>query len=93
MCVNPLQVQHITPSKKLCKEGKLSLICYTGTITLVLAPSVPQIYYGIVPKIWGAHLWGPVLYFALINMIIRFIFKNAEYQVSEIAGRNFVLHV
>ncbi|KAM7357347.1 isoprenylcysteine carboxylmethyltransferase ste14 [Cochliomyia hominivorax] len=83
MCINPQQMQqHVSPSRKLCKEGRLSLICYLGTITLVLAPSVPQIYFGIVPKVWGAQLWGPVLYFALISMIIRFVLRNTEYQIA-----------
>lgn len=80
MCINPQQ--HVKPLSKLCKEGRLSLVCYLGTAALVLMPSVPQIYYGIVPKVWGAQLWGPVLYFALISMIIRFVLRSTEYQVS-----------
>lgn len=82
MCINPQQIQHAMPSTKLGKEGRLSVICYLGTIALVLTPSVPQIYFGIVPKVWGAQLWGPVLYFALISMIIRFVLRNTEYQVN-----------
>lgn len=74
--------QHVPHNVKLCKEGRVSLVCYLVTVALILLPSVPQIYYGLVPKVWGAHLWGPVLYFALICMIIRFVLRNTEYQVS-----------
>lgn len=66
---------------KLCSEGRISLYCFLATAGLVLVPSVPQIYYGIVPNVWGAILWGPMLYYALINMIIRFVLRNMEYQV------------
>ncbi|XP_064545078.1 protein-S-isoprenylcysteine O-methyltransferase [Drosophila montana] len=67
---------------KLCSEGRISLYCFLATAGLVLVPSVPQIYYGIVPNVWGAVLWGPMLYYALINMIIRFVLRNIEYQVA-----------
>ncbi|XP_030568209.1 protein-S-isoprenylcysteine O-methyltransferase [Drosophila novamexicana] len=67
---------------KLCSEGRISLYCFLATAGLVLVPSVPQIYYGIVPNVWGAILWGPMLYYALINMIIRFVLRNMEYQVA-----------
>ncbi|XP_032597969.2 protein-S-isoprenylcysteine O-methyltransferase [Drosophila grimshawi] len=67
---------------KLCSEGRVSLYCFLATASLVLLPSVPQIYYGIVPNVWGAILWGPVLYYALINMIIRFVLRNSNYQVA-----------
>ncbi|XP_030372832.1 protein-S-isoprenylcysteine O-methyltransferase [Scaptodrosophila lebanonensis] len=65
-----------------CSEGHLSLYIFAGTAALILLPSVPQIYYGIVPNVWGAVLWGPVLYYALINMIIRFVLRNNDYQVA-----------
>lgn len=65
----------------LCPEGRISLYCFLATAGLVLLPSVPQIYYEIVPNVWGAILWGPVLYYALINLIIRFVLRNMEYQV------------
>ncbi|XP_037933163.1 protein-S-isoprenylcysteine O-methyltransferase [Teleopsis dalmanni] len=68
--------------RKLCRDGHISLYSYLGTAALILLPSVPQIYYGIVPNIWGAVLWGPVLYYALINMIIRFILRKNDYQVA-----------
>lgn len=67
---------------QLCPEGRISLYCFLATAGLVLLPSVPQIYYEIVPNVWGAILWGPVLYYALINLIIRFVLRNMEYQVA-----------
>ncbi|XP_017864047.1 PREDICTED: protein-S-isoprenylcysteine O-methyltransferase [Drosophila arizonae] len=66
----------------LCPEGRISLYCFLATAGLILLPSVPQIYYEIVPNVWGAILWGPVLYYALINLIIRFVLRNMEYQVA-----------
>lgn len=83
MCLNqtpPIQ-QACCATNKLCHEGRLSLGCSVGTAALVLLPSVPQIYFGAVPKEWGAVLWGPVLYYALINLIIRFILRQNDYQV------------
>ncbi|XP_017006893.3 protein-S-isoprenylcysteine O-methyltransferase [Drosophila takahashii] len=66
----------------LCSEGRLSLYCFAITAALILIPSVPQIHFGLVPQVWGAVLWGPVLYYALINMIIRFVLRNHDYQVA-----------
>ncbi|XP_061395998.1 protein-S-isoprenylcysteine O-methyltransferase-like [Musca vetustissima] len=81
MCINHLQ-QHITPSRRLCREGRVSLVCYLVTISLILLPSIPQIYYGAVPNVWGARMWGPALYFALICMVIRFVLRDTDYQVG-----------
>uniref|UniRef100_D3TNL2 Protein-S-isoprenylcysteine O-methyltransferase n=1 Tax=Glossina morsitans morsitans TaxID=37546 RepID=D3TNL2_GLOMM len=84
MCLNqtpPIQ-QTCCATNKLCHEGRLSLGCSVGTAALVLLPSVPQIYFGAVPKEWGAVLWGPVLYYALINLIIRFILRQNDYQIA-----------
>ncbi|ALC44308.1 ste14 [Drosophila busckii] len=84
MCAN----NHFSPttttegSTMLCSEGRLSLYCFLATAGLVLLPSAPQIYYEVVPNIWGAILWGPVLYYALINMVIRFVLRNNDYQVA-----------
>ncbi|XP_020799925.1 protein-S-isoprenylcysteine O-methyltransferase [Drosophila serrata] len=66
----------------LCYDGRISLYCFVITAALILIPSVPQIHYGIVPQVWGAVLWGPVLYYALINMVIRFVLRNNDYQVA-----------
>lgn len=74
--------QHMTPVRKLCREGRVSLVCFLITISVILLPSVPQIYYGAVPNVWGAQLWGPALYFALICMVIRFALRDLDYQVS-----------
>lgn len=65
----------------LCSEGRVSLYSFLITAALVLLPSVPQIYYGIVPNAWGAVLWGPLLYYFLVNLIIRFVLRNTDYQV------------
>ncbi|KAH8307360.1 hypothetical protein KR044_010702, partial [Drosophila immigrans] len=70
------------PANMLCKEGRVSLYCFLTTACCVLLPSIPQIYFGIVPNVWGAILWGPVLYYALINIIIRFVLRNTDYQVA-----------
>ncbi|KAM8707724.1 hypothetical protein ACLKA7_014801 [Drosophila subpalustris] len=85
MCANNQRPQ--TTAQKggydvLCYEGRISLYCFLATAGLVLLPSIPQIYYGIVPNVWGAILWGPVLYYALINMIIRFVLRNSDYQIA-----------
>lgn len=74
----------------LCYDGRLSLFCFLITAGLVLIPSVPQIHYGIVPQVWGAVLWGPVLYYALINMIIRFVLRNHDYQVSHFNSESYL---
>lgn len=72
----------------LCSEGRISLYCFLITAALVLIPSVPQNLFGVVPQVWGAVLWGPFLYYALINMIIRFVLRNHDYQVSQSMRRD-----
>lgn len=67
----------------LCHEGKLSLYCFSGTATLILILSFPELLFDYVPKAWGAIFWGPVLYYALINMLLRLGFKNYDYQVLD----------
>lgn len=67
----------------LCHEGRLSLYCYLTTTIIVLVATVPQIYYGTVPNVWGAAMWGPVLYYALINMVIRYLLCDNDYQVNK----------
>lgn len=67
----------------LCHEGKLSLYCFSGTATLILILSFPELIFDYVPKAWGAIFWGPVLYYALINMLLRLGFKNYDYQVLD----------
>lgn len=66
----------------LCHEGKLSLYCFCGTAGVVLALCMPHFLLEIVPNVWGAALWGPFLYYALINMILRFALKNNDYQIA-----------
>lgn len=68
--------------QKLCTEGWLSLCCYLSTMSIVVLPSIFQHYMGIVPHLWGAMLWGPVLYYALATLTIRYVFKGNDYQVS-----------
>ncbi|XP_054732958.1 protein-S-isoprenylcysteine O-methyltransferase [Anastrepha obliqua] len=67
---------------KLCHEGRLSLYCYLLTSFIVLLATAPQIYYDTVPNIWGAAMWGPVLYYALINMVIRYLLHDNDYQIA-----------
>lgn len=83
MCANNhTTTTHPAAHAMLCSEGRVSLYCFLATAGLVLLPSVPQIYYGIVPNAWGAVLWGPLLYYVLINLIIRFVLRDTDYQVS-----------
>lgn len=65
----------------LCYEGKLSLICFLGTSSLILFLTVPPIYFKFLPNIIGAVVWGPIFYYALVNMILRFTLKGIYYQV------------
>lgn len=68
----------------LCQEGVVSLKSYAGTAGGILLITIPQIYYEIVPAVFGAILWGPLLYFAIINMALPLIWKfnNPSYQVG-----------
>lgn len=70
-------------SRQLCPEGWLSLCCYMGTIVIVLVPSILQQYLGIIPQQWGALFWGPLVYYALVHLTIRYIFQQNDYQVSD----------
>lgn len=86
MCANNQKLHtattHPATQAMLCSEGRVSLYYFLATAGLILLPSVPQIYYGIVPNAYGAVLWGPVLYYVLINLIIRFVLRNTDYQVT-----------
>lgn len=76
----------------LCQEGAVSLKCYCGTAGGILLITIPQIYYEIVPAgISGAMLWGPLLYFAVLNMALPLIWKfnNPSYKVSHLSIKKF----
>lgn len=69
----------------LCREGVVSLKSYCGTAGGILLITIPQIYYGIVPVGFScAILWGPLLYFAFLNMVLPLIWKfnNPSYAVG-----------
>lgn len=66
----------------LCYEGKLSVICFLGSASLIFLLFLPEVYFDFIPKIWGAICWGPALYFSLGNIILRLIFKGFLYQVA-----------
>lgn len=66
----------------LCREGKLSVYCFLGTIALVFSLSLLEHILQFSPKIWGSLLWGPLLYFAVVNITLRLMFDHKEYQVN-----------
>lgn len=67
----------------LCHEGRLSMACFLGTLALVFTLSLSEYLFDFVPNIWGAHMWGPLLYYFVINISLRMFFKNDDYQVNE----------
>ncbi|KAJ6635260.1 Protein-S-isoprenylcysteine O-methyltransferase [Pseudolycoriella hygida] len=67
----------------LCDEGKLSIKCFLGTATLVLALTISQNVLGLTPHhIWGASLWGPVFYFVIICISLRLFLSDQNYQYA-----------
>lgn len=66
----------------LCHEGKLSAYCFFGTVLLILTLSLSEYIFDFVPNIWGALLWGPLLYYIVINISLRMFFKELDYQVG-----------
>lgn len=66
----------------VCYEGKISLWCFLSSACFICLLFLPNVTYDMVPKLWGAIFWGPLLYFIFINIVLKFIFKNDAYQVS-----------
>lgn len=69
----------------LCHEGRLSLACFAGTLVLVFTLSLSEYFFEFAPNIWGAQLWGPLLYFFVINISLRMFFREDDYQVKNIS--------
>lgn len=67
----------------LCYEGKISIAGFFGTAFIILVTCGPQLHYNLVPNIWGAVFWGPLFYFLLITMVIRFFLRDIGYQVCK----------
>lgn len=65
----------------LCHEGRLSLIWYIMTASLILCLSFPELIFDYVPKIWGSPYWGPIMYYALLNIVIKYKYKHNDYQI------------
>ena len=69
----------------LCYEGKLSLYSFSGTFLIVFILSLSEFIFEFVPKdIWGSILWGPLLYYIVINISCRLLLAASDYQVSKI---------
>lgn len=66
----------------LCREGKLSVYCFFGTVGLVFSLSLLEHIFHFAPKIWGSLLWGPLLYCTVVNITLRLLYDNKEYQVE-----------
>lgn len=66
----------------LCREGRISLCCFAGTWSFVFTLTLlGPIVDGFVPMVWGAFLWGPLLYYFVINISLRLCFREQDYQV------------
>lgn len=66
----------------MIREGNVAAATGLGTIVL-LTLSVPQTLFGGVPDSWHlSSLIGPLLYFVLINMILRFLLRRQDFEVG-----------
>lgn len=66
----------------LCQEGRISLFCFIGTLIIVFVLSLSEYIFDYVPNVWGALLWGPLLYYFIINISLRLYYKEQDYQVE-----------
>lgn len=66
----------------LCHEGRISLFCFIGTLIIVFVLSLSEYIFDYVPNVWGALLWGPLLYYFIINISLRLYYKEHDYQVN-----------
>lgn len=65
----------------LVREAKVCLATGISTV-LLLALSVPQTLFGSVPESWRINvLIGPVLYYVLLNMIMKLALKREDFEV------------
>lgn len=67
----------------LCHEGRISLLSFGGTLAIVFALSLSEYMFDYVPAVWGALLWGPLLYYFIINVSLRLYFEEQDYQVGD----------
>lgn len=66
----------------LIREAKICLVTGIATV-LLLTLSVPQTLFGTVPESWKMSvLIGPVLYYVLLNMILKLFLKREEFEVG-----------
>lgn len=66
----------------LCYDGKLGLQYFMGTTILVFILNIPHVYFELIPNMIGVTLWGPTLYYILINIFLRLRLKNNDYQIA-----------
>lgn len=72
--------------KMLVREAKVCLITGLSTLFLLIL-SVPHTLFGTVPDSWRISVFiGPVLYYVLLNMILKLLLKRDDFEVS------YVLH-
>lgn len=70
----------------LVREAKVCLITGLSTLFLLIL-SVPHTLFGTVPDSWRISVFiGPVLYYVLLNMILKLLLKRDDFEVS------YVLH-
>lgn len=67
----------------LCREGKLSLFCFSTALAVALLPELflrleLDIYSRYFDNIWYAH----ILQYGFLNLFILLIFRGFEYQVA-----------
>jgi len=64
----------------LCYDGKISLYSFLGTAV----PFCLLLYitYNDLLQFWGSFYVFPILYYLLVNVIIKLIYKNYDYQVA-----------
>lgn len=67
---------------KLIREAKVCLATGLATV-LLLTLSVPQTLFAYVPESWRISvLIGPVLYYVLLNMILKLVLKREDFEVG-----------
>lgn len=66
----------------LCYEGKVSLYSFFGSLIPFCCLVFFNITYNFLFQFWGSFYWIPVLYFLLINAIIKGVYRGYAYKIA-----------
>lgn len=65
----------------ICVDGKISLYNYFGTAGIFCLIFLPTSIQNVLSNLWCGLIWPPAVYFLVVNILIRALYKGNAYQV------------